>query len=69
MRAAADDERVEASVRTRLPRGDPDRPSAGREHRAPGEPPPTLIEYLPEDALVFLDESRVMLPQLRVFSL
>ena len=33
--------------------------------RAPGEPPPTLIEYLPEDALMFLDESHVMLPQLR----
>jgi len=33
--------------------------------RAPGEPPPTLIEYLPEDALMFLDESHVMVPQLR----
>lgn len=33
--------------------------------RAPGEPPPTLIEYLPEDAIMFLDESHVMLPQLR----
>ncbi|MCB1563124.1 MAG: UvrB/UvrC motif-containing protein, partial [Alphaproteobacteria bacterium] len=33
--------------------------------RAPGEPPPTLIEYLPDDALMFLDESHVMLPQLR----
>jgi len=33
--------------------------------RAPGDPPPTLIEYLPEDALMFLDESHVMLPQLR----
>ncbi len=33
--------------------------------RAPGEPPPTLIEYLPPDALLFLDESHVMLPQLR----
>ena len=33
--------------------------------RAPGEPPPTLIEYLPKDALMFLDESHVMLPQLR----
>ncbi len=32
--------------------------------RAPGEPPPTLIEYLPDDALIFLDESHVMLPQL-----
>lgn len=33
--------------------------------RAPGEAPPTLIEYLPEDAIMFLDESHVMLPQLR----
>ena len=33
--------------------------------RAPGEPPPTLIEYLPDNALMFLDESHVMLPQLR----
>ncbi|MEZ5813878.1 MAG: excinuclease ABC subunit UvrB [Alphaproteobacteria bacterium] len=33
--------------------------------RAPGDPPPTLIEYLPEDAIMFLDESHVMLPQLR----
>ncbi|MCB1533044.1 MAG: excinuclease ABC subunit UvrB [Alphaproteobacteria bacterium] len=33
--------------------------------RAPGEPPPTLIEYLPKDAIMFLDESHVMLPQLR----
>ncbi len=33
--------------------------------RAPGEPPPTLIEYLPDDALMFLDESHVMIPQLR----
>lgn len=33
--------------------------------RAPGEPPPTLIEYLPKDALMFLDESHVMIPQLR----
>jgi excinuclease ABC subunit B len=33
--------------------------------RAPGEPPPTLIEYLPEDALMFLDESHVMVPQIR----
>lgn len=33
--------------------------------RAPGEPPPTLIEYLPDDALMFLDESHAMLPQLR----
>jgi excinuclease ABC subunit B len=33
--------------------------------RATGEPPPTLIEYLPDDAIMFLDESHVMLPQLR----
>lgn len=33
--------------------------------RAPGEPPPTLIEYLPDGAIMFLDESHVMLPQLR----
>ncbi|MCB9989521.1 MAG: excinuclease ABC subunit UvrB [Rhodospirillales bacterium] len=33
--------------------------------RAPGEPPPTLFEYLPDDALLFLDESHVMVPQLR----
>lgn len=33
--------------------------------RAPGEPPPTLIEYLPDNALMFIDESHVMVPQLR----
>lgn len=33
--------------------------------RPPGAAPPTLIEYLPPDALMFLDESHVMLPQLR----
>ena len=32
--------------------------------RKPGEPPPTLFEYLPEDALVFADESHVAIPQL-----
>ncbi len=32
--------------------------------RAPGEPPPTLIEYLPDDALMFLDESHVMVSQI-----
>jgi excinuclease ABC subunit B len=32
--------------------------------RAPGAPPPTLIDYLPNDALLVLDESHVMLPQL-----
>ena len=33
--------------------------------RAPGEPPPTLIEYLPTDALIFLDESHMTVPQLQ----
>ncbi|MBF0134119.1 MAG: excinuclease ABC subunit UvrB [Magnetococcales bacterium] len=33
--------------------------------RAPGEPPPTLLEYLPKDALLFVDESHVTLPQVR----
>jgi excinuclease ABC subunit B len=32
--------------------------------RRPGEPPPTLFEYLPEDALLFVDESHVTVPQL-----
>ena len=32
--------------------------------RNPGEPPPTLIEYLPKDALMILDESHVMVPQI-----
>lgn len=32
--------------------------------RAPGEPPPTLIEYLPDNALMFLDESHVMVSQI-----
>ena len=32
--------------------------------RNPGEPPPTLFEYLPENALVILDESHVTVPQL-----
>jgi excinuclease ABC subunit B len=32
--------------------------------RAPGEPPPTLFEYLPKDCLVFTDESHVTVPQL-----
>ncbi|MFT4190363.1 MAG: excinuclease ABC subunit UvrB [Comamonas sp.] len=31
---------------------------------APGEPPPTLVDYLPPDALMFLDESHVMIGQL-----
>ncbi|MBF8300651.1 MAG: uvrB [Acidobacteria bacterium] len=33
--------------------------------RAPGEPPPTLLDYLPEDALVFVDESHQTVPQIR----
>ncbi|MGH7325949.1 MAG: excinuclease ABC subunit UvrB [Candidatus Rokuibacteriota bacterium] len=33
--------------------------------RRPGEPPPVLIEYLPRDALVVIDESHVAVPQLR----
>jgi excinuclease ABC subunit B len=32
--------------------------------RKPGEPPPTLFEYLPENALLFVDESHQTLPQL-----
>jgi excinuclease ABC subunit B len=31
---------------------------------APGDPPPTLVDYLPADALMFLDESHVMIGQL-----
>lgn len=33
--------------------------------RAPGEPPPTLFEYLPKDAVLIVDESHVTIPQLR----
>ena len=33
--------------------------------RRPGEPPPVLIEYLPKDALVIIDESHVAVPQIR----
>lgn len=32
--------------------------------RAPGEPPPTLFEYLPKDSLLFVDESHVTVPQI-----
>lgn len=32
--------------------------------RAPGDPPPTLFEYLPKDALLFVDESHVGVPQI-----
>ncbi len=31
--------------------------------RKPGEPPPTLIDYLPKDALMVIDESHVTIPQ------
>jgi excinuclease ABC subunit B len=33
--------------------------------RKAGEPPPTLMDYLPKDALLVIDESHAMLPQLR----
>jgi excinuclease ABC subunit B len=33
--------------------------------RLPGEPPPTLIDYLPHDALVVIDESHQTLPQIK----
>jgi excinuclease ABC subunit B len=32
--------------------------------RKPGEPPPTLFEYLPDNAIVFTDESHVTVPQI-----
>ena len=32
--------------------------------RKPGEPPPTLMEYFPKDALIFIDASHATLPQL-----
>ncbi len=32
--------------------------------RAPGEPPPTLFEYIPDNAIVFVDESHVTVPQI-----
>ena len=32
--------------------------------REPGEPPPTLLDYLPKDALMVIDESHVTVPQL-----
>ena len=32
--------------------------------RLPGEPPPTLLDYLPHDALLFIDESHQTVPQL-----
>lgn len=33
--------------------------------RSPGEPPPTLLDYFPEDFLMFIDESHIAIPQLR----
>ena len=33
--------------------------------RAPGEPPPTLLDYLPEDSIIFVDESHQTVPQVR----
>ncbi len=33
--------------------------------RKPGEPPPTLLDYFPEDFLLFIDESHIGIPQLR----
>ncbi|WP_117191313.1 excinuclease ABC subunit UvrB [Rhizobium terrae] len=32
--------------------------------RRPGEPPPTLFEYIPDNALIFIDESHVTVPQI-----
>ncbi|MGB3251190.1 MAG: excinuclease ABC subunit UvrB [Tabrizicola sp.] len=32
--------------------------------RAPGEPPPTLFEFIPDNAIVFADESHVSVPQI-----
>ena len=36
--------------------------------RAPGMPPPTLFEYLPNDAVLFIDESHVTVPQIGAMS-
>jgi excinuclease ABC subunit B len=33
--------------------------------RRPGEPPPTLLDYLPRDAMLFIDESHATVPQVR----
>lgn len=33
--------------------------------RTPGEPPPTLIDYFPDDYLLFIDESHISVPQIR----
>ncbi len=36
--------------------------------RLPGQPPPTLFEYLPQDAVLFIDESHVTVPQIGAMS-
>jgi excinuclease ABC subunit B len=36
--------------------------------RSPGQPPPTLFEYLPKDAILFIDESHVTVPQIGAMS-
>lgn len=36
--------------------------------RLPGQPPPTLFEYLPKDAILFIDESHVTVPQIAAMS-
>lgn len=36
--------------------------------RMPGQPPPTLFEYLPADAILFIDESHVTVPQIGAMS-
>ena len=33
--------------------------------RAPGEPPPTLLDYFPKEVLIVIDESHISIPQLR----
>ncbi len=33
--------------------------------RAPGEPPPTLLDYFPHDSMMFIDESHATVPQVR----
>ena len=33
--------------------------------RMPGQPPPTLLDYFPEDFLIFVDESHIAVPQIR----
>jgi excinuclease ABC subunit B len=33
--------------------------------RSPGQPPPTLLDYFPDDFLIFIDESHIAVPQLR----